>query len=260
MFDDSVKDQVTLTRRGCCAAMLGALPLALAGGSRAMARPAPAYTDKFTAAFEPGFTWNVQLSATSAAMKTEFKVIDGGELTMPSGRLVACDPFVGPERPAFTQEVPKGKARLRFAYPLLHGEQGGRVAFARLDFSQVPVARWDMALIAGQDVATLKPDEIFGYPVDAGTGSFGDAEAFAALQPLLKSDNTLSEGWIADGERAGKDKGMSWFLDKTIGPSNILMFESGWGDGFYASYFGFDSKGRVVCLLTDFQVIDWSKG
>ena len=37
------------------------------------------------------------------------------------------------------------------------------------------------------------------------------------------------------------------------------MFQSGWGDGLYASWFGYDAQGRVVALLTDFNVVDWSK-
>ena len=32
------------------------------------------------------------------------------------------------------------------------------------------------------------------------------------------------------------------------------------GDGFYASYFGLDSAGRVVALVTDFGVVEWRAG
>jgi len=35
------------------------------------------------------------------------------------------------------------------------------------------------------------------------------------------------------------------------------MFSSGFGDGFYASYFGLDASGEVVALVTDFAVVDW---
>ena len=36
---------------------------------------------------------------------------------------------------------------------------------------------------------------------------------------------------------------------------NIICFSSGWGDGSYASYFGFDADGRPSALVTDFAVL-----
>lgn len=44
-----------------------------------------------------------------------------------------------------------------------------------------------------------------------------------------------------------------------MGPGNIIMFTSGWGDGFYASWFGYDAQGHVAALVTDFTVVDWAK-
>jgi hypothetical protein len=32
------------------------------------------------------------------------------------------------------------------------------------------------------------------------------------------------------------------------------MFASGWGDGCYASYWGYDNENQVSCLLTDFNL------
>ncbi|WP_277949839.1 DUF4241 domain-containing protein [Priestia endophytica] len=36
---------------------------------------------------------------------------------------------------------------------------------------------------------------------------------------------------------------------------NALVFSSGYGDGFYASYWGIDEKGHVVSLVTDFNIL-----
>jgi hypothetical protein len=33
------------------------------------------------------------------------------------------------------------------------------------------------------------------------------------------------------------------------------MFESGWGDGVYISYWGFDANDAPACLVTDFSVL-----
>jgi hypothetical protein len=246
---------MTLTRR----AVLGGFSF-LHPHVAAASRPTrvPSYAEKFEAAFQPGFSFPFQLTSSEPLQPVPFQVIDGGELLLPSGQIVACDPFVSDDRAAFTQQVPEGRARLRFSHPLVHGEHGGRVAFARLDFSQAKVTQWEMALIPGQDNSILKDDEIFGYPVDAGTGCFGDREAFAALRAATANDPGLTEAWIAAGETAGRPLGLSYYLEQPMGRANIIMFPSGWGDGFYASYFGYDAAGDVTALLTDFNVIDWA--
>jgi len=41
--------------------------------------------------------------------------------------------------------------------------------------------------------------------------------------------------------------------------ANVVAFASGFGDGTYPSYAGFDRDGRVVVVLTDFGILDASK-
>jgi hypothetical protein len=36
---------------------------------------------------------------------------------------------------------------------------------------------------------------------------------------------------------------------------NVIMFQSGFGDGFYSAYWGLDDKGQVCSLVIDFAVI-----
>ena len=42
-------------------------------------------------------------------------------------------------------------------------------------------------------------------------------------------------------------------LDDDSG-ANIAAFETGWGDGLYPCYWGFDAKGNAAWLVTDFRV------
>ena len=112
----------------------------------------------------------------------------------------------------------------------------------------------------GQDIATLKIGEHFGYPVDAGTGSFVDPETAAVASRCMASDEDLAQRWIDLGDKGGSGKDApNFYANIDIGPGNIVMFQSGWGDGLYASWFGYDAQGRVVALLTNFNVVDWSK-
>jgi hypothetical protein len=44
-------------------------------------------------------------------------------------------------------------------------------------------------------------------------------------------------------------------LDAASG-ADTVVFISGYGDGGYASYWGFDADDEVVCLVTDFGVLE----
>ena len=230
----------------------------------------PSYTDAFTRAFAPEFSVETrdEFDNKPRIETVPFKVIDAGQLIIVSGRVAAADPLVTlSEREAFTQPVPNGKFPVRLAvggFP----SGGVRVAFARIDFKIAPIVTWKMALIDGQDPAELKDTHVFGYGVDAGTGCFFDPAAGTAAGNLLKEANLSKEGsaeeivekWIADGSSLGEKVigPYSFLLDVPLGPANVIMFHSGWGDGYYASYFGFDAKGDVVALVTDFETIDWA--
>jgi hypothetical protein len=36
--------------------------------------------------------------------------------------------------------------------------------------------------------------------------------------------------------------------------ANVIIFSSGWGDGGYASFWGFDQSGNISSLVTDFAL------
>ena len=45
----------------------------------------------------------------------------------------------------------------------------------------------------------------------------------------------------------------SW-LDTALGDGNLIAFSSGYGDGLYATYAGFDADGEVSAVVTDFGI------
>jgi hypothetical protein len=141
------------------------------------------------------------------------------------------------------------------------GLADGRVAFARVDFSAEPIVEWRMALLEDQDVSQLNPGGLFGYPVDAGTGAFLDPLAGEAARALRAAEPDVWEKWRGDGEENGRNANLkpNFYLMLPMPPGNIAMFASGWGDGYYASWFGYASDGRAVTLVTDFRVEDWAE-
>lgn len=204
----------------------------------------------FSQAFGPGFT------VTPPDGPIQLSGLEIGKLAVPSGRIVACDPFVCDGIEAFSRRVPVGKFPVQLAVARLsHGEE--RVAFARILFADRPAARWVMALRPGQIPRELEPGHIYGYGVDTGTGAFMDAEAQAAYVAAT-ADEAATERLVTALNDAPVGS-RAWLL-RPFGHANVVMFSSGFGDGFYASYFGLDGAGRVVALVTDFGVVEWRAG
>ena len=183
---------------------------------------------------------------------TFFIVRKIGELAVPTGAVLACEPVVGYDGAAFTTRIPVG------IYPVILSvakfKYDERVAYAKLQISEKPSVRWEMAAVSGQDIDSLAADEVFGYPVDSGTGCFMDAETAGVFADVIDEDYAH----LMLGEM---DKNYtptwSWADFKFNGTSgNLITFSTGFGDGVYASYFGFDKDDKIAALVTDFALFE----
>jgi hypothetical protein len=208
--------------------------------------------DVMTSAFQPGFVGEADED------RYPLRTLRIGELNLASGRLVVADPFLvrGEETPLDLAIAP-GRYPVDIAVADT-GKGGHRVALARLLLSQAPPVRWSMAVTAGEDVRTLKGDQVFGFGVDTGTGAFLDAGAarWIGQQPPESAD-ARSDDWQGRGEAQGLELGIPYgfVLVDEAGPGGVAMFSSGWGDGHYASWVGHDAQGRPAQVVTDFAVI-----
>src|SRR5262245_13522489 len=174
-----------------------------------------------------------------------------GELLIPSGRLVACDAFVFPEMSYFAMPFPTGVFPVVLSIAEYVNDQ--RVAFATVRFRPSEPVGWDMLTIGDQNLAALKPDEIFGYPVDSGTGCFMDAIAARQLDETMRKDETIFERLMAEMQKTYIHT-WSW-LNVKVGDGNLIAFSSGFGDGVYANYVGIDDDGEASVVVTDFGVV-----
>lgn len=177
-----------------------------------------------------------------------------GKLHLPTGRIVACDPFVQPETEPFTLVVPRGSYNVEI--DIAHFSGGDqRIATAYLHFGQGCVLRWEPALLQGQDPSFLAMNEFFCYGVDAGTGCFMSPEAGQALTAMMDEQDDDLYSILGDEMEESYVHTRSW-LNKIVDPTtgaNLIAFSSGMGDGCYASYFGYGAEG-LLCLVTDFQL------
>jgi hypothetical protein len=182
-----------------------------------------------------------------------------GALNITSGRVVACDALVQPERAPFAVNV---QARGRFDVELLHDK--GRNALAVLwlrDRASLAAGdlTWALALREGESPEALGDDEFFGYPVDAGVGCFMDADTPAAM---AERDAKESAGpdyvsyfdSVIDAEM-GDDRSVDHYPLGAGSANNVVIFSAGWGDGTYPSFWAFDAAGEPVALVTDFMTI-----
>ncbi|SFN12624.1 Protein of unknown function [Chryseobacterium oleae] len=181
-----------------------------------------------------------------------------GKLYLSSGKLVACDPLITNDMQAFTTEFPKGDFSV-----LLHKERESNcVAYAEVIFSTAEIAEWEMAVTAGQNVKDLGEEEIFGYPVESGMGCLMDVDTQNSLNELEKR---LYHSKGADFMGIYEEFFHEYFFDEKGAidqyaflkpaddhPGTIFAFETGYGEGFYASYIAYDKDHKPVKIITEF--------
>jgi hypothetical protein len=171
-----------------------------------------------------------------------------GRVRIVSGWVSCGDPLTADyeaDDPGFAQEVPPGEYTVEVAVAQVSADDA-RVACARVRFDDEAAAvRWEPALYEGEEA----PEDggPAGSGVDSGTWGFFDAGLSASV------DEVTSQRWLAALER---NMVSTWtHLDGELGAGNVVMMSSGWGDGFYGSYWGRAEDGRVVELVTDFEVL-----
>lgn len=182
-----------------------------------------------------------------------FNRIDIGRLNVKDGRIYACDPLSLFLEEPFDIEFPKGQYPVQVAIASINGDDE-RIGFARIKFTDTKPVKWTYALTEGQDVSELEDDEIFGYSVESGTGCFMDASGYKEYDSLYKEDLELST--ISNELRSNYKDTRSWLMWEGKN-SNTAIFSSGYGEGLYATYIGFDDYGSICRLVTDFGLLEW---
>jgi hypothetical protein len=181
-----------------------------------------------------------------------------GRIALPTGKLVACDPVITSDMKEFKVHFPTGEFPV-----LLHKErETDCVAYAEIRFTAEDITEWKIATTEGQDTADLKGEEIFGYPVESGMGSFMDLETQDCLNHLEKTlfhrkggdfmgiyEEFFHEHFF--DENGAIDQYAFLKPDEEM-PGTVFAFEAGYGEGFYASYIGFGKDSQPVKIVTEF--------
>jgi hypothetical protein len=206
------------------------------------------------AVFETAFFQDTHLQVDSLTIN--FYAVNIGKLNVESGKLIASDPIVMHDAKAFTNSFPIGLFPVQLAIANFKMDQ--RVAFSRVLFSDKSVAKWEFALLDGQKQIPIEGEEMYGFGVDAGIGLYIDKKANDAFNSLTGEDNKKWEEVFVNQMSKNDRNTWSYILYK-FGKHNLAAFSTGYGDGTYATYIGYDEQGKICRLLTDFGIVDWLK-
>lgn len=193
------------------------------------------------------------------------EVLEIGDLHVPSGKIVACDPLAIPDMPPFEHTVSPGKYPIKIYIAKLE-DWGDRYAIAKLEFTNDRADKWVLALREGETLADLKNDEFLGFPVDAGLGGFFDYEVGKKYEAFTEDfykknpdGNIYDDLFAAEFKKNASnlnDLGdwINYYLPDCDN-CNITMFHSGFGDGYYPCYWGITKDNKICSLVIDFHVL-----
>ena len=198
----------------------------------------------------------------------EYQLLELGNLVVKEGKLIAADPLFslpyGGTAP-FVQKALPGNYPVTLSV-FSHADYGDRYLAAKITFSEHRAEAFQLALKPGERVADLAADEIFGFPVETGLGSFCDNGTQKLFQAFCEEwyrknpgkniyDDYFAAIFAKSYQKHPKfqRKDGDWINWTLPGKQeNLIMFNSGFGDGVYPAYWGYDPDGKSCCLIIQF--------
>lgn len=197
----------------------------------------------------------------------EIFILDMGEIEFPTGDILVRDPLVWLNRDekAYLTSVPRGKYRIETLVVKLE-EDHYRYALSRVRFTEnVPNIYYE-ALKDDENLDDVDGDSIFGFNVDAGLATIVDVEtrnAYCDFKDKWYAENPnkniyddfFSEVFAKNAEEnpVYQREGGDWINFKIPNSElSIPMIQSGFGDGRYPVYFGYDENGELCDLIVEY--------
>lgn len=198
-----------------------------------------------------------------------------GDVNLPTGKIVASDPFFTEEQRPFARTVEPDKYPV-YIYVAQIDELHHRIAYAKVKFRADDASKWILALtddLTPEELNELADDEFYGFAVESGLACFLDEETNAELIAKIdsvqeaKPESNYYDEVLADEfrEYSGKNNFSRQLGDwndhrpNQDSDNNAVMFASGWGDGYYPAYWGLNDNGDTIELVIDFLINDFSE-
>ena len=195
--------------------------------------------------------------------------LEVGKVDITSNHVVVADPLcyiaMGKFMPTLEQEIPNGTYPAEVSICRSH-ITGIRICTARLKIKDTKAVRYELAKPVPETAANVSKDGTVwtGYPVDAGMTCFIDAKGADKMGEWIDKWHKanpdknhyddyfaaiLAESYkkLPAFQREGGD-----FTEWTNSDTNekMVMISSGFGDGYYQCFWGYDESGEICELVT----------
>jgi hypothetical protein len=187
--------------------------------------------------------------------KVKISTQEVGKLRLPSGRISINDPVYMVNtymNRGFEKTVKPGQYPIILSLADLGTTKQSqtpniRVAAAMVKFSDNEIEKWNVANLVGEDVSKLQDGQILTYNVDSGTASFID-ESF--LAPIISKQNKILD--MLDESLSANN--LFGIVELGGNDPQLIAFRTGYGDGQYGCFWGYDKNNNICALATDFEI------
>jgi hypothetical protein len=198
-----------------------------------------------------------------------------GDVNLPTGKIIAADPFFTDQQEPFARTVVPDKYPV-YIYVAEIDKLHHRVAYAKIKFRSEDASRWILALtqdLSPEELDELGEDEFYGFAVESGLACFIDAETRKQLEDKMDEvqeqnpesnyyDEVLAEEFATYSGKNTFSRQLGDWNDhhpNKDSDNNAIMFASGWGDGYYPAYWGLNANGDSVELVIDFLLNEYEE-
>jgi hypothetical protein len=180
--------------------------------------------------------------------------IEAGKLKLLTGRIITTDPVLLYDDECFSEHVKPGLYTVNI-YVGKCGKRKKQTVAAELRINENVPVKWEMALLEGESAKGFSSDEFMGYEVENGLGCFMDEKVMEMLDIMSEEELNDYETKVKDAVRQSDSSCADIIMDEEKG-LNIIVFASGWNEGTFPTYYGFDKNNKLSRLVTDFMVIE----
>lgn len=229
--------------------------------------------EEFQAKFNENTAFRTQEEIPPESIENQFVKTESrffvkvGQIDCPTGKIVTADPLAylpsAQFSPVLAEGVPSGTYCVDVSV-CRQAQIGVRMCTARLKIKETKAVKYKRTTATKESVIELKNGEALeGFPVDAGMICFCDAKTAEEYRAFIDEwhkqnpDGNHYDDYFAKFfaesydempafQREGGDF-IEWINPQTN--SKMVMIASGFGDGFYNSYYGYDSDGEICEII-----------
>lgn len=202
--------------------------------------------------------------------------INMGKVNFPTGEVIVCDPltYLDIESEPYFIKVPTGEFPIDTLVVEVE-EDHHRYVATRIKFSDKTAVKHIEALLGYEDLTELGEDEYFGFTVESGLATIVDVSTRDAFCDFVnrwdyendEDKNLYDDFFAAEFEKSFQTKpdfqreGGDWINIKIPNSTaDLPMIQTGFGDGTYPVYFGYDENNEVCEMVLQFIDLELAFG